>query len=256
MIDRPSLSPAIAPPTKPRAPIIAWTIVGVGVVFAGLTLIARPIWRTETGVVEADLGNVVLHIPRDEEFTQVFLSDRDATGLKRPPSSVSFDICDQRKAKRSDAGCRIHGVNGTWVRLQRADVGSEFSILAERPLGLGRPPEVELVPKSLEGRMSADFDSPLAAEQSALSRVRTQIWGDEPQLATTDHAWPIADCDLHPAGRVGCRFGFLVEGTPVVAQWFSPTSQKAVTQTQVWDVATDIDRRLHKLVVNPARQRS
>lgn len=256
MTERAKLSPAIAPPIKSRMPEIALTITGVGV-FAMLILITRPIWHTDRGVVEADLGNLVLLIPRDEEFTQIFLSDRDATGEARPPSSVSFEICDQHVKKKPEAGCQLHGLNGTWVRVQRPSVASEFGLLKERPLGLSQPPQIEMISQSWSGPRSAYLGSPRAEEQSALSRVRSPVWGDEPQLSTTDRGWPIADCDLHPgSGSMGCRFGFLIEGTPVVAQWFSPTVQTDVTQAQVWNVASDIDRRVRRLVVSPPRKQS
>ena len=209
---------------------------------------------TNPDVVVVEMAALTLSVPTDGEFTQIYRSDRTGTGQPSSHRSVSFKICDQHVTSLPSAQCELHGEFGTWTRLTEPSAGSEFSLLKERPPSAARPQDIELLPLSGGDHRAIRFASPEYAEDSALLRVRSKVWGDDPQLSTTDRGWPVADCDQHPAGGVGCRFGFLVDGTPVVAQWFSPTDQKGINQGQVWDVATDIDRRLRRLVVSSRKQ--
>ena len=206
---------------------------------------------TDRDPVIAEMATLTLRVPRDQEFSRIHLSDRDATGQPSRSPSVSFEICDQHVGRTPNAGCEIHSESGTWVLVTAPPPRASFSLLKERPLDVERPQNVDLLPLSGPNSRDIHHGSAQAAEASALLRVRTKVWGDDPQLSTTDRGWPVADCDQHPQGSVVCRFGFLVNGTPVVAQWFSPTDQRGITQVQVWDVASDIDRRVRRLVVSP-----
>jgi len=211
---------------------------------------------TDRDPVIAEMNSLTLRVPRNQEFTRIHLSDRDATGQPSKSPSVSFKICDQHVVRMPDAACEVHGESGTWVIVTAPPAGATFRLLKERPLDGERPEDVELLPLSDGDPRDGRNGSVQAAEGSALFRVRSKVWGDEPPLSTTDRGWPVADCDQRPQGTIGCRFGFLVNGTPVVAQWFSPSEGKAPTQAQVWQVASDIDRRLRLLVVSSASKRS
>lgn len=211
---------------------------------------------TDRGPVIAEMTTLTLRVPRDKEYTRIQLSDRDATGHPSTSPSISFEICDQHVVRMPDAGCEIHSESGSWVLVTSVPPGASFSLLKERPLDGERPQPAELLPLSRGDPRDVHNGSAHTAEEGALFRVRSKVWGDEPQLSTTDHGWPVADCDQHPQGSVVCRFGFLVNGTPVVAQWFSPRDQKGITQVQVWDVATDIDRRVRRLIVSSGPKRS
>lgn len=211
---------------------------------------------TDRDPVIAEMTNLTLRVPRGQEFTRIHFSDRTATGQPSKSPSISFEICDQHVVKMPDAECELHGEFGTWVLVTAPPAGATFSLLKERPLDGERPQEVGLLPLSGGDPRDIRNGSLRAAEGSALLRVRSKVWGDAPQISTTDRGWPVTDCDRHPQGSVVCRFGFLVNGTPVVAQWFSPSDQKGITQAQVWDVASDIDRRVRRLVVSSAHKRS
>lgn len=210
---------------------------------------------TDRDPVVAEMATLTLRVPRDQEFSRIHLSDRDATGRPSKSPSISFEICDQHGGRMPDAGCEIHSESGAWVLVTAPPPGASFSLLKERPLDGERPQDVDLLPLSGRNPRDIHHGSAQAAEEGTLFRVRSKIRGDDPQLSTTDRGWPVADCDPHPQGRVGCRFGFLVNGTPVVAQWFAPGDQKGITQAQVWDVASDIDRRVRRLVVSSAPKR-
>ncbi len=206
--------------------------------------------------VLAEMTNLTLRVPRDQEFTEIHLSDRNGSGQPLDRQSISFEICDQHAVRRPVAVCEVHGASGTRILVTEPPAGAVFSLLRERPVNGERPQDVGLLPLSGGDPRNTRHGSAQAAEESALLRIRSKVWGDEPELSTTDVGWPIADCDQHPHGGVGCRFGFLVKGTPVVAQWFSPSDQKGITQAQVWDVASDIDRRVRRLAVSSAPKRS
>ncbi len=206
--------------------------------------------------VIAEMTDLTLRIPRDREFTQIHLRAQDDIGRRLDRRSVSFRICDQRGRKTPDAGCEVHGDSGTWVLVQNAPAGSTFNVLMERPSGREAPGQADLAP--LSGTQSERTGSGPAnsAEESALGRVNSDVWSGNPPLSTTDLGWPVADCDQHPAESVQCRFGFLISGNPVVAQWFSPGDQDGITQAQVWTVASDIDRRIRRRIVSPEAERS
>ena len=206
---------------------------------------------TDPDAVVVEMANATLQVPLDQEFSKIHTSDQ---GVKY--RSVSFEICDQHVTRLPKAQCELHGEFGTWTLLREPAAGSEFNRLKERPSSVERPPDAELIPLRSGDVGEVRFGTPQAAEGMALSRVRSKVYGDEPQLSTTDRGWPIADCDQHSTGAIACRFGFLMTGTPVVAQWFSPSGQNSITQAEVWDVATDIDRRLRQMVVSSATKRS
>lgn len=210
---------------------------------------------TDDDPVIANLNTITLRVPRGQEFTRIHLSDRTGTGRPSQSPSVSFEICERPVVEMPDGACAVHGKFGTWVLLSAPPAGATFRLLTERPQDGVRPQNVELIPLSGGDAPGIPYGSAQAAEGGALLRVRSKVWGDEPQLSTTGRGWPVADCDRHPAGGIGCRFGFLVNKTPVVAQWSSPSDQKGITQAEVWDVASDIDRRIRGLIVVSASKR-
>jgi len=204
--------------------------------------------------VVTEFAALTLRIPRNQEFTEIHVSDKDATARTVGRRSVSFEVCNEHGALAREATCDLHGKFGTWVLLNEPPADATFGLLKERPTQAERPDDVELL--SLVDSRETRLGAASAAEESALLRVRSKVFGDEPQLSTTDRGWPIADCDQHPQGGIGCRFGFLIDGIPVVAQWVSPVDRKGVTQAQVWDVASDVDRRVRRLISGPVPKQS
>lgn len=207
--------------------------------------------------VVAEMQTITFSIPKDAEFKSITVSDTDGAGRPLDRISVFLRLCDPRFAPEA-AGCDLHGAQGTSVSIYQPRADAEFLVLTERPALAKSPADEPLVP--LIGPQVERGDEGLA-----LLRVRSPVRGDSPPLATTARGWPVVDCDsLSETGGVGCRFGFLIEGTPVVAQWFSPRVEaitraemedsRSMTQAEVWEVASDIDARLRRLIV-PAGER-
>jgi len=200
---------------------------------------------TERGPVVVEFTSQTLRIPRDREFTEIYVS-RDAAGFRREPGAISLKICDQHVTEKPEAVCRLHGSHGTRVFIRDARVGAEFKLLKERPIGTTRPGEAELTPLEWDDKAPL-FNTPLALENYTLSRLKSSPSREGSQLSTTDRGWPVARCDQHHLGGMYCSFGFLIDGAAVEARWFSPSDQTEISQGEVWDIASDIERRLRRI---------
>jgi len=102
--------------------------------------------------VVVEFASQTLRIPRDREFTGIFVGDHDTAGRTQEPRAVSLRICDQHVTERPEFACHLHGEQGTWTLIRDARVGSEFKLLKERPIGMKGPGDVDLVPLDWEDR--------------------------------------------------------------------------------------------------------
>lgn len=199
----------------------------------------------ERGPVVVEFTSQTLRIPRDREFTEIYVS-RDAAGFRQEPGAISLEICDQHVTEKQEAACHLHGNHGTQVFIRDARLGSEFELLKERPVGVARPGEADLTPLDWDDKAPL-FNTPLALENYTLSRLKNSLSREGSQLSTTDRGWPIARCDQHHLGVMYCSFGFLIDGAAVEARWFSPSDRRAISQGEVWDIASDIELRLRRI---------
>jgi len=85
-------------------------------------------------------------------------------------------------------------------------------------------------------------------EEYQLARLQTS--DVRPSLVTTDRKWPVAACSKdRPTGTASCRMGFLIRGLNAEV-YYSTGSSAAVTQQDLWRVASAIDRKLRTLIIS------
>ena len=192
------------------------------------------------------LGGQEIAIPLRGDLQNAYFQ----SGPRPLLSFVSAIVCRNRGGGPSAAGCEEFGelpihANGVTVYL-RPRSGSSFQWLRERPAASapGSKPLIRL-PVFIRSLPSAGSGPD---EKYQLSRLQSSTV--EPSLVTTDQKWPIAACSKDPKTKTAhCNIGFLI-GRLNIEAYYSTGSTAEVTQRDIWQVATALDRKLRSFIVS------
>lgn len=119
------------------------------------------------------------------------------------------------------------------------DRGAMYQLLSERP-SLEPPGQ-----NALDAIPPDQIDIDIQGDGEAYQLTRVSLLRDP--LQTTDNGWPVASCGLSYSDARQCGIGFLIDDAFVEAHWTAEDGV-ALTQAEVWSVATALDAKIRSLI--------
>ena len=226
-----------------------WMLIGLAVVSLGLIgalFIPPPTPRLKDAGAPpftAVIGATALTVPVRDDLGQPHLVG------EAPWLTVHLQVCDRNNKIPADCEkmrgpvVNTHGVlTIIWPRR------GAYRLLSERPRA--EAPSRNMLVTIPPDQIDADIQG--GGEAYELSRVT--VLGRP--LQTTDRGWPVAACGLSLMDGVThqCGIGFLVQDTFVEAHWTAEQGV-ALTQAEVWSIASELDEKIRGLIATPDTSR-